>query len=145
MPGLFEPGDPYVICSLSMWFFSFSIAFLFYRDNEIINNYLLCAFFALGMLVAVEFAFLFFIDFLHIPPIIVIFIILWRYRATLKIKNVFVTSLVLIVWIAIVRLVGTNYQSIPLFPMGLLLLIFWPLSNLLIVYLVIRFDRRKST
>ncbi len=141
--GLIEAGDAIVICSLSMWFLSFSMAFLYYRNNEIINNYLFCAFLPLLLIVGFEFASLFFIDFLHIPPVIIGFVILWRYRATLKLRNVLVTSLVLVIWIIIVRLVGTNYQSVSLFPMGLLAIIFWPLLNIFLYYLVIHF--RKTT
>lgn len=144
MSGLFEAGDAIVICSLSMWFFAFSISFFIYRNNHIINNYLLCAFFPLVIIVAFEFGSLFFIDFLHIPPVIIIFIILWRYRSTLRLKNVAITSIILIIWAATIRLIGTNYTRVPLFPMGLLAIIFWPIMNLLLIYLIIYFERRRK-
>ena len=136
--GVLESSDAIVICSLSMWWFSFSMAFFIYRENEIINNYLLCAFLALLMIVGIEFASLFFIDFLHIPPVIVVVIILWKYRSTLRLKNVALTSVLLIIWFATVRLIGTNYTSIPLFPWILLAAIFWPLLNILLVYIINR-------
>jgi hypothetical protein len=130
-----EPPGSIVICSLSMWFFSFSLAFLYYPSNTIINSYLYCALIPLSLLVGIEFTYLFFYDFLHILPLISIFIILWKKRSTIKLKNVAVTSIVLIIWATIARLTEVNYTGVPLFPFGLLAIIIWPLLNITLLYI----------
>jgi len=139
-----ETGESIVICSLSMWFFSFAIAFFYYPENNVINSYLYCALVPLALLVGIEFAFLFFIDFLHIFPLLVIGIILWKRRSTIKLRNVAITSLVLIIWAAIDRLVGVNYTGIPLFPEGLLMIIFWPILILMPLYIANYIKRKKG-
>lgn len=130
-------GDAIVITSLSMWFFSFSFAYLFYPDNEILSNYILCGFIPLLIIVGVEFfALHMFYDFLHIPPIIVsIYIILKKYTK-IQLKTVGIISALLMIWAAIVRLVGTNYTSVSLFPEGLVVVILWPLLNLLMAFII---------
>ena len=143
MGGFLEPGDAIVICSMSMWFFSFSLTFFIYRTNEIINNYLLCAFIPLAIIVGFEFATLFFIDFLHIPPVIIIVFIIWKHRSTFQLKKVAIASVVLIIWATTVRLIGTNYTGLPLFPHGLVAVIGWPLLNILLAYILIRTDRTR--
>ena len=139
-----ETGPSIVICSLSMWFFSSAIAFFYYPENEVINSYLYCSLIPLGLLVGIEFAFLFFIDFLHIFPLIAIGIILWKKRSTIKLRNVAITSLVLIIWVAIVRLVGVNYTGIPIFPEGLVMILFWPILTLLPLYIANHMKQKKN-
>ncbi|MHA1378533.1 MAG: hypothetical protein ACTSRG_09145 [Candidatus Helarchaeota archaeon] len=70
------------ITSISCWCFAFSLAFLIYTDNEIINSILFCSIIPLLIIVIREFLNLFFFDLLHIPPIIVIVYIILRLRKT---------------------------------------------------------------
>ncbi|MBD3228929.1 MAG: hypothetical protein GF329_12140 [Candidatus Lokiarchaeota archaeon] len=141
-------GNAIVITSLSQWFFSFSFAYIFYPDNEILNNYLLCGFMPLLIIVGVEFFVLYlFYDFLHIPPIIVsIYIILKKY-SKIKLKAIGTISALLMVWAAIVRLIGTNYTTVSLFPEGLIVIILWALFNLsmgfIIKYISKKFEHIK--
>lgn len=141
MTGLFEAGDAIVICSLSMWFFSFSLAFFYYK-NELLTNYLICSFIPLLIIVIAEFTFFLFYDFLHIPPVIVVCYILCKYRQTIRLKYVALSSLFLILWATTVRLLGTNYTAIALFPLGLLAIICWPLMNLFFALLIKYFDKK---
>ena len=142
MGGL-EGEDAIVITSLSMWFFSFSIAYFYYPKNEIITNYLICALLPLALIVGVEFARLFFIDFLHIPPLITIGYILIKQRDTLKLKLVAITSVILSLWMTIVRLIGTNYAFIPILPWGLIAIITWPLITSFIVYIILIIEKKR--
>ncbi|MHA1894754.1 MAG: hypothetical protein ACTSX4_09645 [Candidatus Helarchaeota archaeon] len=142
--GVLEAGNAIVITSLSMWFFSFSIAHFFYRDNEVINNYLLCSFPPLVVIIVVEFSSLVFIDFLHIPPVIIVLIsIIWKKANTLKLKNVAIASVILAGWATLVRLLGTNYTSVGLFPLGLIIIIAWPLLNILLVFIINLIEKKK--
>jgi len=80
-------GDPdinIVISTVSQWYFSFSIAWLIYRDNPYINNFLI---YSLGSLVLILFAEIFilhvFWDYIHIPPLIVAVYLLSKKRKSL--------------------------------------------------------------
>lgn len=142
--GFLEPGNAIVICSLSMWFFSFGLAYLYYRENDILTNYLICALIPLLLIVGLEFSRLMFWDFLHIPPIFVIFHIIWKYRSTIRLKKVAILSAILIIWATTVRLIGTNYTGVSLFPMGLIAIICWPLINLFLAYCITRPKKKEE-
>ena len=76
-----------VIFTLSQWFFSFSIAWFFFRDNRYINNYLICSILPLGVIVALEFTVLFlYYDYLHLLPFIIDMYILWKKRGIINRK-----------------------------------------------------------
>jgi len=140
--GGMEGGDAIVICSLSMWFFSFTCVYFYYPDNEILVNYLFCSLIPLSVIVGFEFARLFFIDFLHIPPLIAGIYILIKQRRHLNIKAMAVTSTIVSIWFLIVRLVGTNYTIIPL-NVGLIFVFAYPLLHVFLVFLINYFDKKK--
>ena len=136
--GFIDPGDAIVITSMSMWFFSFSIAFFYYPENEIINSYLLCSFVPLIGIVAGEFICLMFYDFLHLPPVIIIAIfIFWKGRETLDMRTIAISSIILSFWLLTVHLLGFNYATLQTWmivvAMGL-----WPVLNLILGYILIK-------
>ena len=128
-----SPGD-IVLTSISLWFFSFSFAFFYYQDNEMINSYLLCSFIPLIATFAIEFIFY---DFLHIPPIIVVIYILWKRRGSINLRYLIFANVVLFFWLLIVRLLGINYTSIPI-PMIVIVMLIWPSLNLLIGFIIVK-------
>ncbi|TFF85827.1 MAG: hypothetical protein EU551_03225 [Promethearchaeota archaeon] len=136
-------GDAVVITSLSQWFFSFSFAYLYYRENEILENYLLCGFIPLVIIVGVELAVLgLFWDFLHIPPIIISIFIIIKRHSKIKLKYIGIISIFLMVWASIVRLLGTNYTTVAIFPEGLVVILLWPLLNLLMGAMIIYLPKK---
>ncbi|MHA1298726.1 MAG: hypothetical protein ACTSO9_04695 [Candidatus Helarchaeota archaeon] len=139
--GFIDPGNAIVITSMSMWFFSFSFAFLYYQDNEIINSYLLCAFIPLVGIVTIEFFSLLFWDFLHIPPIITIIYIIWKQKETINLRYVFFASIILSVWLITVRLLGFNYTGLAI-PIAIGAMCIWPCINLLFSYVLIKIFKK---
>ncbi len=131
--------NQFYLTSLSCWFFAFSIAFLFYPDNEIVNSYLLCSLLVLVVIVAREFMQLFFYDALHIPPIIVSVYVMLKKRETINVKIVAITSPILVAWFLLVRIVGLNYLYYELNVLGIVYMIIWPIFNILLARLVSHF------
>lgn len=79
-----DPGANIIIFTISQWYFSLSIAWLFYRENPYINNFLIYSIVPLGMIVVYEFSVLFlYYDYIHITPLIIDAYLIWKYRHTL--------------------------------------------------------------
>lgn len=81
-------GDPdrnLAIATFSQWYFSFSIAWLIYRDNPYVNNFLIySSFITAGSIIILEiYMFQLFWDYIHITAFIVDIYILWKKRDTL--------------------------------------------------------------
>ncbi len=53
------PGANVIIFTMSQWYFSLSIAWLFYRNNPFLNNFLIYSIMPLGMIVIYEFFYAF--------------------------------------------------------------------------------------
>ena len=138
-PTLFETRATILITTLSFWFFSFSVAFFYYPENEIINSYLLCSLIPLVIIIVQEFISLFFFDVLHLLPIIVVILIAWKNPNTINLKNVTITSPMLIIWFLIVRLLGINYPSFELSPLGITYLITWGIMNIVLAYIITKY------
>jgi hypothetical protein len=85
--GVKEHGDPganIIIFTISQWYFSLSIAWLFYHTNPYLNNFLIYSIVPLGIILVYEFTFLFlYLDYIHILPLVVDFFLIWKYRETL--------------------------------------------------------------
>ncbi|MFX0028332.1 MAG: hypothetical protein ACFE8B_03925 [Candidatus Hermodarchaeota archaeon] len=82
-----DPGTNIIIFTISQWYFSFSIAWLIYRENPIINNFLIYSIVPLGIIVVYEFSVLFlYYDYIHITPLIIDIFLIWRKRETLSQK-----------------------------------------------------------
>jgi hypothetical protein len=79
-----DPGANIIIFTLSQWYFSFSIAWLFYRKNPYLNNFLIYSIVPLSMIVIYEFTALFlYYDYIHITPLLVDAYLIWKHRETL--------------------------------------------------------------
>ncbi len=140
-----EPQDSSrIIITLSQWFFSFSVAFFYYSRNKIVNNYLFCGLLPVTFFLLYKFIFLqVFVDFLHILPIVVNIIILWKLRDSFNLKLVSICSLFLVIWLAMDRLLELAYIEFSIFPIGVIVIILWPLFNLIIAYFIIFLQSRK--
>lgn len=116
-------GDPnlnVVLANFSQWFFSFSIAWLIYRDNPYINNFLVYSFGTLSMIFLAEiFYYHLYWDFIHVTPLGVDIYILWQKRDTLYQKWLPYYLLFDTVWYYTVYFLHLAYFLIPL---GLLVL-----------------------
>lgn len=89
--GKAKHGDPYtnmVIFTISQWYFSFSVAWLFYRDNRYVNNFVFYSIIPLGFIAVYEFSIGLFYDYIHLFPLLVDMLILWKKRHTLDRKLV---------------------------------------------------------
>ena len=79
-----DPGTNLILFTISQWYFSLSIAWLFYRKNRYINNFLIYSIVPLGMIVVYEFVVLFlYYDYIHITPLIIDIYLIWKGRETL--------------------------------------------------------------
>ncbi len=79
-----DSGANIIIFTISQWYFSLSIAWLFYRKNPYINNFLIYSIVPLGMIVIYEFVVLFlYYDYIHITPLIIDIYLIWKGRETL--------------------------------------------------------------
>jgi hypothetical protein len=79
-----DPGANIIIFTISQWYFSLSIAWLFYRENPYINNFLIYSIVPLSMIVVYEFSVLFlYYDYIHITPLIIDAYLIWKCRQTL--------------------------------------------------------------
>ncbi|MBD3339350.1 MAG: hypothetical protein GF353_09585 [Candidatus Lokiarchaeota archaeon] len=73
-----------VIATISQWYFSLSIAWLIYRENPYINNFLIYSIVSLTMIVFIEFfVYQLFWDFIHLTPLVVDVYLLAKKRDTL--------------------------------------------------------------
>lgn len=134
-----------IIITLSQWFFSFSVAFFYYPKNELVNSYLFCGFLPVTFFLLYKFIFLqVFVDFLHILPIIVNIIILWKLRETINLKLVSICSLFLVAWLVADRLLELAYIEFPIFPIGVIVIVILPVFNILVAYLI-QFLRSKKS
>jgi hypothetical protein len=107
-----DPGTNIVIFTLSQWYFSFSLAWLLYRDNMYINNFLIYSIVPLGIIVFYEFFFLFlYYDYIHIIPVLVSIYLIWRKRDTLLQKYAFYIILINISWLLSVYFLNLAYYN----------------------------------
>ncbi|MHA1658844.1 MAG: hypothetical protein ACTSUT_06950 [Promethearchaeota archaeon] len=91
-------GTNLVFFTLSQWFFSLSIAWLLYRDNPYINNYLIYNVISLSLIIIYEFSVLLFYDYIHIFPVIVGIFIMCKKRETLSRKFIPYIMVLIIIW-----------------------------------------------
>ena len=107
-----DPGTNLVIFTLSQWYFSLSLAWLFYRDNPYINNFLIYSIIPLGIIVIYEFFFLFFYyDYIHITPVIIDIYLIWKRRETLSRKFALYIIPINIFWLISVYFLKLAYNN----------------------------------
>ena len=107
-----DPGTNLVIFTISQWYFSLSVAWLIFRDNLYINNFLIYSIVPLGIMVFYEFIFLnLYYDYIHITPIIIDIYLIWKKRETLSQKYAFYVILINISWLISVYFLKLAYYS----------------------------------
>ena len=105
-------GANIVIFTISQWYFSLSIAWLIYRDNPYINNFLIYSIVPLGIIAIYEFFVLFlFYDYIHITPVIVDIYLIWKRRETLSQKYALIIITVNISWLLSVYFLKSAYYN----------------------------------
>lgn len=107
-----DPGANIIIFTISQWYFSLSIAWLFYRKNPYINNFLIYSIVPLGMIVAYEFVVLFlYYDYIHFTPFIIDIYLIWKRRETLFRKFAPVIISLNITWLFLVYFFKLAYYN----------------------------------
>ena len=107
-----DPGTNIIIFTISQWYFSFSIAWLFYRDNPFINNFLIYSIVPLGIIVVYEFTVLYlYYDYIHITPLVIDIYLIWRKRETLSQKLAPYIIALNIVWLILAYLFDLAYYN----------------------------------
>lgn len=125
-----------LITSVSQWIFSFSIAFWYYRENPILNSYLVSGFLPVFGIVIYEFTLLhLYIDFIHFTPLFAIFYIFLKKRYTLRYKYIIISTTILLLWAVLLKVFSLNYTKINL-NVGGVATIVWLLVNTGICYAI---------
>ena len=107
-----DPGANIVFFTISQWYFSFSIAWLFYRKNPYINNFLIYSIAPLGMIVLYEFFVLYlFYDYIHITPVIVDVYLIWKKKDTLSQRFALYVIPLNIIWLFLVYFLRLAYYK----------------------------------
>lgn len=107
-----DPGINLVIFTISQWYFSLSLAWLIYRDNPYINNFLIYSIVPLGIIVVYEFFFLFlYYDYIHITPAVIGIYLIWKKRETLSQKFAFYIIPFNITWLISVYFLKLAYYN----------------------------------
>ncbi|MFX0072865.1 MAG: hypothetical protein ACFFAO_17450, partial [Candidatus Hermodarchaeota archaeon] len=110
-----DPGTSIAISTLSQWFFSFAIAWLIYRDNPYVNNFLIYSLIPLIAVLVMDIAILLWWDYIHFLPLIVDIIILFRKRDTLIQKRFPFYFCFMSLWYATVYFLRLTYLDVPLY------------------------------
>ncbi len=106
------PGANVIIFTISQWYFSFSIAWLFYRKNPYINNFLIYSIIPVGMIVIYEFFILYiYYDYIHITPLVVDIYLIWRKKETLSQKFALYVIPLNIIWLFLVYFLKLAYYN----------------------------------
>jgi hypothetical protein len=79
-----DPGINIIIFTISQWYFSLSIVWVFYRENPFLNNFLIYSIVPLSIIVVYEFTVLFlYYDYIHIIPLVVDIYLIWKHKKSL--------------------------------------------------------------
>jgi len=107
-----DPGANIVFFTISQWYFSLSIAWLFYRNNPFINNFLIYSIIPLGMIIIYEFFVLFlFYDYIHITPVIVNIYLIWKKKETFSQRFALYIIPLNITWLLLVYFLRLAYYN----------------------------------
>ncbi len=111
----FTPGENLVFFTVSQWAFSFSIAWLVYRDNKYINSFIIFSFIPVCMMLFDEFIRLgIFYDWYHLFPFSVNIYLLWKKKDTLD-QRIFSYYVILIsIWLYLGYYLKWAYYTISL-------------------------------
>ena len=108
-------GENIIFFTASQWFFSLSIAWLFYRDNKYLNNLLMHSFIPISLMLVQEFFFIgLYHDWYHFFPFAVDVYLVWKKRDTLNQKTFLYFTIFLTVWLYLVYFMKLAYFGAPL-------------------------------
>ncbi len=107
-----DPGANIVIFTISQWYFSFSLAWLIYRNNPYINNFLIYSIVPLGIIFVYEFFFLYlYYDYIHAIPVFIDIYLIWKKKKTLSQKlGIYIIALN-ICWLILVYFLKLAYYN----------------------------------
>jgi len=107
-----DPGANIIFFTISQWYFSLSISWLFYRKNPVINNFLIYSIIPLGMIIIYEFFVLFlFYDYIHITPVIVNIYLIWKKKETFSQRFALYIIPLNITWLLLVYFLRLAYYN----------------------------------
>ncbi len=107
-----DPGANIIIFTISQWYFSLSIAWLFYRKNPYVNNFLIYSIAPLSIIVIYEYFVLYlYYDYIHITPIIIDIYLIWKRRETLFRKFAPLIITLNIAWLFLVYFFKLAYYN----------------------------------
>lgn len=136
----FDYGEPnQVIFTITQWSFGLSIAWLIYRDNKYVNNFLIYSVIPLILTFMGELMmFGLWWDYIHVTPLIIGFIILFKKNNTLEQRYYYYIGIIHVLWMYSVYFLRLAYYSEK----------FWIFTiNVIIAYslnLGLSFNYRKS-
>jgi hypothetical protein len=108
-----------VITSISLWMLSVSL-FYWINPNKILYHFLFCNLPYISVIAYFTLSKLIFLDFLHVPALIISLIIIIKDRQKLNLKYIIYLTLFTIFWLLFVNLNHLNYYDIIIFPQGVL-------------------------
>ena len=107
-----DPNANIIIFTISQWYFSLSIAWLFYRKNPYVNNFIIYSIVPLSIIVVYEFFVLYlYYDYIHITPIIIDIYLIWKRRETLFRKFAPLIITLNITWLFLVYFFKLAYYN----------------------------------
>lgn len=107
-----DPGSNLVIFTISQWYFSFSIAWLIYRENPYVNNFLIYSLIPLGIIFFYEYFFIFlYYDYIHIMPFFLGIYLIWKKKETLSQKYAYYIIPLNISWLLLVYFFKLAYYN----------------------------------
>lgn len=146
--GLKQHGDlgtNIVIFTISQWYFSLSVAWFIYHDNQYLNSFLVYSIVPLGIIIIYEFFFLFlYYDYIHITPVIIDIYLIWNKRETLLQKFAPFIIFLNITWLISVYFLKLAYYNEDLVIYLRNILIYLVLWILLAYLLGLKKDNEKN-
>ncbi|MHA1758231.1 MAG: hypothetical protein ACTSVV_15775 [Promethearchaeota archaeon] len=95
-----DPGTNIVICTISLWYFTLSIAWFIYRDNIYLNNFLVYSLVPMSLVLIAEFFWLhLYYDYLHILPFIISIYIFIKKRDMIYQRSILFIIPFLSIWL----------------------------------------------
>lgn len=135
-----DEGTNFVIATLSLWYFALSLTWFLFRKNPIINNYLVYAIVPLSMIVFAEFfIYQLFYDYVHLLPVVVSILIMWKKRHTLDQRYVVPYLSMITVWFFSVHFLELAYYDVSFF----VVFCNWAVSSAIAVALSFLFRKRS--
>ena len=109
-----DEGTNVIIFTVSQWYFSFSIAWLFKRDNIYINNFIVYCIPGLSSIIFIEFFYYgLFYDYIHILPLLTALYIIIKKKESLIPKQAIPNFILVTIWLFSVYFLRLAYFTSP--------------------------------